>query len=137
MSTKINDLAECGLFAVMGTNSVTAVTSATVVTTGSTKDFITADGPVTLLLTTGTVAGTSQTTAVSVQESTDGTTWTGVLASPIAGGAFPLTTGTSTNAATAVTFLRSKRWLQTINTTSGTSASIPLVATLIEQKKQL
>ncbi len=137
MSTKINDLAECALFAVMQTGNVTAVTSATVVTTGSTKDFVTADGPVTLLVTTGTIAGTSQTTSISVQESTDGTTWTGVVASPIAGGAFPLTTGTSTNAATAVTFLRAKRWLQTIQTTSGTSAVIPVGVTLIEQKKTL
>ena len=137
MSTKINDLAECGLFAVMVTGSVTAVTSATVTTTGATKDFITADGPVTLLVTTGTIAGTSQTTSISVQESTDGTTWTGIVTSPLAGGPLPLTTGTSTNAVTATTFLRTKRYLASIQTTSGTSAVIPISATLIEQKKTL
>ncbi len=137
MSTKINDLAECAVFAPMVTGTVTAVTSATVVTTGRTADFITADGPVTLYCQTATVAGTSQTTSISVQESTDGTTWTGIVGTPLAGGGMPLTTGTSTAAGTACTFLRTKRYLGTIMTTSGTSASIPLAACLLEQKKTL
>ena len=137
MSTKINDLAECAFAAVMVTGTVTAVTSATVITTGRTADFITGDGPLTLLVQTGTIAGTSQSVATSVQESTDGTTWTGVVGVPLAGGGWPLTTGTSTAAWTASTFLRSKRYLQTIFSTSGTSASIPFAASIIEQKKTL
>ncbi len=137
MSTKISDLAETAFAAVMVTGSVTTANGATVITTGRTADFITADGPVTLLLTTGTIAGTGQTTSVSVQESTDGTTWTGIIGSPVVGGPIPLTCGTSTASVTMSTFLRSKRYLSTIVSTAGTSSVIPFSATLIEQKKTL
>ncbi len=135
-STKIHDLSESALVFAAQTQSVTAVTTATVATTGATKDFVSADGECTLLLQTGTVSGTSPTASVSVQESTDGTTWTGIGGTLVGISAFPLS-ATSTNSSTACGFERTKRYLQTITTTSGTTAVMPVGVTIIEQKKLL
>lgn len=135
MSSKIHDLAECGLFAGLGTQSSTAVTTATVITTGATKDFVTADGQCTLILALGSLGGTSPTVGVSVQESTDGTTWTGI-GGTFVGGTFNLS-AVSSNSVTAVGFERTKRYLQTIQTCSGTSAVCPTGAIIVEQKKVL
>ncbi len=134
-STKLHDISETAVFFTAQAQNVTAVTSSSVATTGATKDFITGDGECTVLLQTGTVSGTSPSCSVSVQESTDGTTWTGI-GGTIVGGAFPLT-ATSTNAATSFGFERTKRYLQTITTTSGTTGVMPVAVTIIEQKKVL
>ena len=135
MSSKIHDLAECGLVFAAQTQNVTAVTSASVATTGNTKDMFTADGECTLLLQTGTVSGTSPTCNVSVIESTDGTTWTGI-GGQIVGATFPLS-ATSTFSSTALGFERTKRYLSTITTTSGTTAVMPVGVTIVEMKKVL
>lgn len=127
----------------MLSQTVTAVTSSGVGTTGRTADMINGDGQCTLLMTTGTMAGTGASCAITVQESTDGTTWTAITgtiygATTLSG--FTLTStgaSTMTNATTGFGFQRQKRYLQTIQTTSGTSGSWPVSAVVIEQKKTL
>ncbi len=136
MSTKIWDLSECGLFFSAQAVAVTAVTSASVATTGATADMINGDGECTLILQTATVSGTSPTSNVSVIESTDGTTWTGIGGQLVGISAFPLS-ATSSNAVTAMGFERTKRYLSTITTTSGTTGSMGIGVLIVEQKKVL
>lgn len=136
ISTKIHSLADTGVFGVMASQSSTAVTTASVATSGGTKDFITGDGECTILLFTGTCTGTSPTVAVSVQESTDGTTWTGVTGTFTSGTTMSCS-ASSSFAATGCGFERSKRYLQPVFTTSGTTAVMATGAIIIEQKKVL
>lgn len=126
MSTKIHDLANCADFKSVQVSTLTQST------TSSTCDLLLDGGLVTFHLAVGTPSGTGASVAVTVQESTDGTTWTAVagegtnnIAAQTAAGDY------------ACTFQRSARYLRAVQVVAGTTPVIPVGACFIEQKKTL
>jgi len=104
--------------------------AATATVTGSGIDCQTTDGPVNILLQTGTTSGTTGATLdVKIQESDDNSTFTDAIAfSQLSGSAI----------ANVNTFygkyLRSKRYIRAVATITGTP-SIPLAVTVIASLK--
>lgn len=120
MSTYINDLASnC---AVSATDpSLTAATTGN--TAGTSLDFLAGEGNIFAIQSIGITAGTSPSITNKIQESSDGTTWTDI-------------TGMSFTAATTINVqkvsgLRTKRYVRSLKTITGTGSLAIPVTTLI------
>ena len=123
MSTKLHDLPAQ---AVLGASVPPQV--ATGSQNGAAIDLLHADGNGFAVLLTGTVAG-GTTVGGKVQESADGSTgW-----ADITGAAFANTT--TSNAAQAVAFVRTLRYVRCVVTVTGGSPSAGIAAAVGQQKK--
>ncbi len=121
--------------AVGGASLVITAAASTNALLGTAIDFITADGALTGILTTGTVTGTAVDLDVKLQESADGTS----SFTDITGGAFTQ----SFNETTAdsvfevlTTIYRTKRYVRAHISVTGTAVtSVPVSVAVLSQKK--
>ncbi len=124
MSTKLHDIPNN---AILGVGA--SPRSATSTVTGSAIDFITGDGRCCAIQLVGTIGGTSPVLAGKIQESADGSTsWSDITS---------FTTVNAADNSQAISFDRTKRYLRYLGTITGTSPTIPLSVTIVEQKKQV
>src|ERR1044071_7599470 len=125
MSSKLGDLVASSppIMIQPGLALTTSVTSSTV-------DMIQRDGIAAAFLFVGLVSGNTPTLAVTVQESTDGTTWTEVIGpNGTTAGTFP--TQITSNATAGLLFQRQARFLRATQVVGGTGspnfvASLPI-----------
>jgi hypothetical protein len=122
MSTKLHDLPTNATLSASVSPQVATTTQ-----NGSSVDLIAADGSGFAMLFTGTVAG-GTTVGGKVQESADASSW-----SDIAGATF--TNTTTSNAAQAVAFQRTMRYVRCVVTLAGGSPSAGVCAAVGMQKK--
>lgn len=106
--------------------------------TGSTLDLVQRDGICCAFQYVGLVSGTGgPSLSTTVQESTDGTTWTEVIGpNGTTAGTFP--TQTTSNQTAGILFQRQGRYLRAVNVVAGTtSPSFATCTVVFEQYKTL
>lgn len=126
-ATFIADLKNQG----MGAASIAPVTAPASSVTGSSVDLQLADGPVNVLLITGTLSGgTSPTLAVSVQESDDTTNWTTVKS-------FDTISGSDLSGQFQFLgkYLRGARYVRATAAVTGSPTALPLSVIILASKK--
>lgn len=126
-ATFIADLKNQG----MGAASIAPVTAPASSVTGSSVDLQLSDGPVNVLLITGTLSGgTSPTLAVSVQESDDNSTWTTVKS-------FDTISGSDLSGQFQFLgkYLRSARYVRATAAVTGSPTALPLSVIILASKK--
>ena len=115
----------------MGAASIAPVTAPASSVTGSSVDLQLADGPVNVLLITGTLSGgTSPTLAVSVQESDDNSTWTTVKS-------FDTISGSDLSGQFQFLgkYLRAARYVRATAAVTGSPTALPLSVVILASKK--
>lgn len=126
-ATFIGDLKLQGL----GAASIAPVTAPAATVTGATVDLQLSDGPVNVLLITGTLSGgSSPTLAVSVQESDDNSTWTTVKSFDSLSGA-----NISGQFQFLGKYLRGARYVRATAVVGGAPTALPLSVVIIAAKK--
>lgn len=108
--------------------------------TGATQDLIQRDGPCAAFLIVGDASGTgSPVLDVTLQESTDGTTWTQCYSEAgVTGGTFSQVAGTTGGVSQGIFVQRTARYMRAVNVVGGTtSPSFTATVLLFEVKKQL
>ena len=128
MATNISDFRNNVVLA-NGANTLAPATR-TSTANGTGVDLIDAEGPCAATLHVGTVSGTSPTLDVTIEESTDNSTFTA-----ISGAAFAQITASSK--ALALNFKRSKRYVRAVATIAGTSPSFACAVLVFGQKKNI
>ena len=115
----------------IGAASIAPVTAPAGTVTGTSVDLQLSDGPVNILLITGTSAGgTSPTLAVKVQESSDNSTWVDVASFATLSGA-----GLDSQFQFLGKYLRSTRYVRAHATVTGSPSALPLSVIVLASKK--
>lgn len=136
MSTRLNDLNQAALLKSMILPSSRGA-GITASVTGASQDFQEGDGVCHLISSVAFFSGSGGPTFDSkIQESTDGTTWTDVTGAAIT----QVTTAATTSnpAPQIVQFLRTKRYLRSVNVVAGTTSPLYVGDLMcMEQKKTI